>query len=132
MSIYEEIIVKDDRPLIPATLRPKYLKIIHQGHLEIQSNLYRAREAVFWPRMTHDITAYVDKCSTCQSSQRANTKEPIQIHPIPNKAWSMVATDLFEIKGEMYILLVDSYSGFYDVVKLKTTTSKSIIRILKH
>ncbi|XP_011874086.1 PREDICTED: uncharacterized protein K02A2.6-like [Vollenhovia emeryi] len=132
LSLYDGIIVKGDRPLIPATLRSKYLKIIHQGHLGIQSNLHRAREAIFWPQMTQDITDYANKCVICQTYQRANIKEPIQLHPIPNEAWNTVATDLFEIKGDMYILIVDSYSGFYDVVKLRTTTSESIMKILKH
>ena len=42
-----------------------------------------------------------------------------------------MATDLFELNGTTYLLLVDYYSRYIEVQKLKSTTSASIITALK-
>jgi hypothetical protein len=34
--------------------------------------------------------------------------------PIPTLPWSIVASDLFEWEGNDYLVLVDSYSGWWE------------------
>ena len=50
---------------------------------------------------------------------------------LPNHLWEKLATDLFELKGSTYILLVDCYSRFVEVQKMTSTTTASIIAFLK-
>ena len=50
---------------------------------------------------------------------------------LPNHPWEKLATDLFELKGSTYILLVDYYSRFVEVQKLNSTTTASVIAFLK-
>ena len=38
--------------------------MIHEGHYSVEKSLLRAREAVFWPRITQDITNEVQSCNT--------------------------------------------------------------------
>ena len=49
----------------------------------------------------------------------------------PNYLWQKVATNLFELKGVTYLLVVDYFSRFPEVAKLTTTTSASVIAALK-
>ena len=42
--------------MVPESLRSKALQIIHKGHYVVEKSVLRAREAVFWPRITQDIT----------------------------------------------------------------------------
>ena len=42
-----------------------------------------------------------------------------------------LGTDLFELNGSTYIVLVDNYSGFVKVQKLTLTTSASVIAFVK-
>ena len=44
---------------------------------------------------------------------------------MPEYPWQKVGTDLFHLNNSNYILIVDYYSRFIEVIKLTTTTSKS-------
>ena len=46
---------------------------------------------------------------------------------LPSRPWEKIATNLFGLKGIIYLLLVDYYSKFVEVVKLSATTTKSVI-----
>ena len=50
---------------------------------------------------------------------------------IPTLPYEIAATDLFEWRNDMYLVTVDSYSGFYDIDKLPDTSSKTVITKLK-
>lgn len=51
---------------------------------------------------------------------------PLPIHP-----WEKVGADLFELRGNSYLVVVDYFSRYPEILKLSTTTSKSIIIALK-
>ena len=53
------------------------------------------------------------------------------MHEIPTLPYEIVATDLFKWQSQMYLVTVDSYSGFYDIDKLSDTSSKAVIMKLK-
>ena len=50
---------------------------------------------------------------------------------LPEYPWQVLATDLFELKGDHYLLVSDYFSQYLEVVRLTTTTSTSVIRALK-
>ena len=49
------IIFKDEKILIPFSLRKEMLQIIHTSHLGMVKCKQRAREALFWPQMGKEI-----------------------------------------------------------------------------
>lgn len=53
-----------------------------------------------------------------QKSMCLNIKE-VLIKEIPTLSWQIVAANLFEFKGNSYLVTVDSCSGFIDFKKLK-------------
>ena len=55
----------------------------------------------------------------------------MMMHEIPTLPYEIVATDLFEWQSQMYLVTVDSHSGFYDIHKLSDTSSKAVIMKLK-
>lgn len=86
---------------------------------------------MFWPGQTKDVREFVEKCSTCQRTQRAKTKEPLLQKVLPEYPFQLVSTDLFQFKGKVYIVIADHYSGFMDFQQLKSTTAAEIILYLK-
>ena len=52
-------------------------------------------------------------------------KEPLLTTPLPDYPWQMVRSDLFEISGEHYLLIMDYFSW------LTSTTSAAVITSLK-
>lgn len=131
ISEYDGLMFKGKKVIIPNDQKVKTISQIHAGHQGIQRTLSAARDHVFWLNMTKDITDHVEKCSVCEATQRANTKEPLINKEVPTYPFQIVATDLFTFKGHEFMVIVDSYSGFFDFRQLRHTTSKEIIEHLK-
>lgn len=47
ISVVEGILFKGERLIVPTSLRAEMLKLIHEGHLGIESCRRRAREVLF-------------------------------------------------------------------------------------
>ena len=50
---------------------------------------------------------------------------------LPDFPWQVVGSDLFELKGVHYLVIVDYYSRYPEVVKLSSTTSTAVIAAMK-
>ena len=103
------------------------LKIIHASHMGIDKCKRRARDVIYWPGMSSQIEDVVSTCSICNTYLRSNTKKPMIPHDVPNRPWSQVGADLFQLNGHQYLLLVDYCSGFIEVSMLHNTRSSQII-----
>ena len=91
-----------------------------------------ARSYVWWPNMDSDIELTVSACSTCHS-MRSNPS-PVQIHPwtFPARPWSRIHVDFAgPISGYTYLVVVDAYSKFPEVVKMSTTSAKATVTTLR-
>ena len=55
------------------------LYIVNQA-LGVNGCLWRARETVYWPGMSMNITNVVSQCKVCRSLDSKQQKEPIQQH----------------------------------------------------
>ena len=54
-------------------------------------------------------------------------------HSTPDRPWSQLAADLFEFKGEHYLVLVDYYSDWIEFDKMgDQTATETIALLLKH
>lgn len=51
--------------------------------------------------------------------------------PTPKGPWERVGVDLFEIQGKHYVILVDYFSRFPEVISLSQTTSQAVIAVMK-
>lgn len=63
--------------------------------------------------------------------RNSNPKEPLTPHPIPEYPWQVVGTDLFQWDNKEFLVVVDYYSKFFEVVQLNSTSSKAIINHMK-
>lgn len=107
------------------------MKTAHLSHKGVEGTLRLARDNVFWPEMAKDITNFVNACKSCNKVQKDNPMEPIIIQRVPERPWSIVATDLFHLNGKDYILIADAYSGFFDFKELSNISSSMVIKCLK-
>ena len=58
-------------------------------------------------------------------------KEPMIVSPLPEFPLKVIGTDLFELDKKHYLLVVDYFSRYPEVILLKSTTSASVIEALK-
>jgi hypothetical protein len=126
LVVEDGVIFKGTKIVLPKTMKMEIIKIIHKGHQGIQSCYQRARESLYWPNMFEDFTDYIRSCTVCQSQSRAEVKEPIKNKHIPRRPWEVTATDHFEFKGKTYLVLGDSYSGYFELAEVSTSNLATI------
>ena len=105
---------------------------MHRPHLGVEATQRRARETVFWPRLSSELRDYVSQCDTCRSFDPEQQKEPLINHDIVTQVWAKVGVDLFTFENRDYIVTVDYLTNFWEVDHLRDDTSaRSVIRKLK-
>ena len=117
--------------IVPASVRPDMLSIVHEGHLGMEKCKAVARQSLFWPGMSKDIEHKVASCLTCNKYCNEQTKEPLIPHSVPQRPWQKVGADIFSFARRDYLLVVDYYSKFPEVAFLEDKTAFSVIRQLK-
>ena len=76
------------------------------------------------------ISQLVQNCGVCAKQSRPG-KEPLMTSDLPKYPWQVVGTDLFELNRLNYLLVVDYFSRYPEVIQLTSTTSASVISPLK-
>ena len=82
--------------------------------------------------LASEITDYVSQCSMCNMPRPEQCKEPMAPHVVPGRPWANVAADLFELQGQHYLLLVDYFSNFFELMRLSSSTwTKCVIDAMR-
>lgn len=113
-SVVDDLLLYDDRLVIPQSMREFVLNRLHAGHLGITKCTARAQQVVWWPNITSDIRQKVSRCDVCLKA-RPEQKEPLVPTPFPDRPWSRVGVDLMEIKGHCYVVAVDYFSRWAEL-----------------
>ena len=118
--------------LIPTTMRSYILQNIHAGHQGMEKCKLRAKTWVYWKGIKADIEHTVKMCSVCQTNQSSQQAETLLPHDIPDGPWQVLATDIFHLDGNDYIIVADYYSKMPFVRRLTSnSTSTTVISVLK-
>jgi len=120
-----------DRLVIPSSRCELVLKAVHEVHFGIEKCKARARSCVYWPGINDAIEAYVKKCSVCNTYSKANQKETLFPHPVPICPWHTVGADYFSFSGQDYLLIVDYFSKYPEVIPVEYKTAAQTIQVFK-
>lgn len=128
-SLHDDLLLYGTRIVVPHQLQLETLQKLHQGHQGIQR--CRARTySVWWPGVSRAVEDFVRRCPACSKSL-VPAPEPLRPTPLPAHPWAHLAADLFELQNSTYLVVVDYFSRYPEVVKLTSTTSAAIITALK-
>jgi len=132
LTVQNGLVFKDGRIVVPFSLRKDIITTVHRSHQGIQGSIRLAKDAVYWPLMNQEITDYVSQCSVCNTHKPEQCKEPMTPHNVPDRPWAKVGADLFELHGQHYLLLVDYYSNYFELMRLTSSTrAKSVIDAMR-
>ena len=131
LCIVDGLILKGRRIVIPESHRPVSLAKLHTSHLGKTKTTLRARMCVFWPGISKDIATMIEKCEVCQKYQDKQPREQITSPPIPSSPWHTIASDLFEFRGKIYLIVSDRYSKFVIVRELPDHSVEHTIRAFR-
>ena len=130
ITVCQQVLLKGRNLMIPAPFRHKYRVKAHNAHLGAESSIRRAKQSIFWPSMSADIRAAVQKCEICARAAPNQQKQPLQQPEIPTTAWHTVSADIFTLDKKDYLVTVDSLSGFFEVDRSRTlTTAETILKL---
>ena len=125
LSIENGLVTCGSRIIVPHEMRAEMLQYIHEGHQGKERCLLRARNTVFWPRISYDIQELIERCIICQEHGKS---QPIigitqELPPFP---WHTLATDIFYWKRMDFLIVADVFSKYFLVRKLINSTSTAV------
>ena len=124
------ILFAGDMIIIPSVLRQEMLQL-HVAHQGMQRTKALARRYFYWPGMMRDIEQMLQTCSACQQFQPRNQREPLISHDVPELPWLKLGADIFEIQGQSYLLIVDYFSKYPEILNIGDKTAHTVIRKMK-
>ena len=116
---------------MPTSKRSSVLQLIHEGHMEIERCKARARLCVYWPHINDEIENTVKPCTVCNKVGNSIHKEPVIPPQLPNHPWEEVSADYFTLCTQDYLLVVDFYSKYLEVIPMMSKTANATILALK-
>ena len=131
LSVEQDCILRGSRIVIPTSLRDRVLSEIHADHQGIVRSKSIARTFVWWPGIDKSIELYVKRCQNCALQQ--NNPKPVRMHPweCPRYAWQRLHIDFAgPFLGHSYLIVVDAYSKWPEVIPMQSTTSVCTIKVL--
>ena len=70
---------------------------------------------VWWPGISSAVGEMLQKCQICVRVVEP-TREPLLPSTLPDYQWQVVGSDLFELQGKHYLLVVDYFSRYPEVI----------------
>lgn len=131
-KLRNEIVLEDDllfyneRLIVPKSMRQQMLKALHESHFGMVKTKRRARDTIYWPRIDNEIEDMVEKCEECQKHQRRMQKEPLICHDIPDRPFEKIACDILEHAAKNYLVIVDYYSKWIEVLQLRGKSASQV------
>jgi transposase InsO family protein len=136
-SSRDELTVENDmlffrgRLVVPHTARKEILLFLHRGHVGMNTMLKRANEAVWWPSIRNEVKKYVTQCGECQEARPAQRREPMMSFEIPEAPGLVVHGDYFELGANEYLVLVDIFSGWMEVMSANSRRPSELTRLFR-
>ena len=131
LYVANDMILMGKRLVIPSSRRQLVLKAIHEGHFGMEKCKARGRSCVYWPGIDGAIEQHVKKCSVCNTYSSVNQKEPLLQHSILERPWQTVGADYFTIANQDYLLIVDYFSKYPEVIQVQGKTAEHTINVFK-
>ncbi|PIC43510.1 hypothetical protein B9Z55_004221 [Caenorhabditis nigoni] len=132
LSIVSDCLMFNGRIVIPHALRSRVLKMLHRAHPGIVRMKQLARSLVYWPAIDKDIEKVVRSCDLCASVAKNPIKNTLCSWPIPTAPWQRVHCDYAgPVDGRYYLVIVDAFSKWPEVIPTTSITSTATINILR-
>ncbi|UYV80674.1 K02A2.6-like, partial [Cordylochernes scorpioides] len=120
------LLMRGLRVIIPSNMRKYVLNRIHASHQGITKCRARAKDHVWWPGIGQEIQDMVKTCEKCIENQPLK-HEPLIPNDFPERPWQKVGMDLFHYEGSEYLVVVDYFSRFIEVVRLTKLSSETVV-----
>lgn len=135
LSLYEDdnhvlVLFDGHRIVVPKDIRSDILQMLHVSHQGLVKTRQLARRCYYWPGMNASIKNLIDGCRTCVEFLPSQPHEPFRDCVVPNTPMTNVGIDLFDALGKKYLVMVDRFSGYLFVSKVKNSSTSTVINVI--
>ncbi|UYV69248.1 K02A2.6-like [Cordylochernes scorpioides] len=130
LGVQNGLLMRSCRLVIPASMKLEILDKLHAGHFGIIKTRLRARETVWWPGISEEIAETDRKCSVC-IQEAVSKHEPLIPTNFPTRPWQKIGMDLFKFENKWYLVAIDYYSRFPEIIQLDRLTASVVVRSCK-
>ncbi|XP_059059126.1 uncharacterized protein K02A2.6-like [Achroia grisella] len=128
LSFEDGIILWNGRLCIPKKLQSAILEMLHDGHNGVNAMQSLARLHVYWSNIDKDIQNFSKHCKLCQSSKTNTNSAPVYPWGVPPEPWHRLHIDFAgPFLGYMWLIAIDAYTKWLEVIPMKSTTSRATI-----
>ena len=130
LSVYDGIVLRGTRIIIPTELQSKAVDLAHVGHQGIVKTKRLLREKIWFPAIDSLAERRVRSCLACQATTSTPiTPEPIISTPLPAVPWKTLSADFLGPlpTGELLLVVMDDFSRFPEVEIVSSTASTTVI-----
>nr|XP_049467006.1 uncharacterized protein K02A2.6-like [Anopheles coluzzii] len=132
LSTIDNCIVFGERVIVPACLRSRVLKLMHNGHPGIERMKAIARSYVYWPLIDSDIAEMVKSYKACASAAKTQPHNAPIPWPKCSAPWQRVHMDFAgPIDGLYFLLVIDAYSKWPEIISTTRITAKATVEMLR-
>ena len=132
LSVQDGCLLWGSRVVIPPQGRALIMEELHETHPGVSRLKSLARSYVWWPGMDSDLEEKVRRCVDCQVNQKSPAKAPLHPWEWPERPWSRLHVDYAgPFLGKMFLVIVDAYSKWLEVVITNSATSLTTIEQLR-
>ena len=128
ISTIDGLLFKGQRLIVPSALRSKVLQVLHRSHMGITKTQDMARSTFFWVGISKEIENVIGNCEVCQRYAKRQPKECQGHVQDISEAWESTATDLFEFKGNTYLIISCRFSGYMAIRDMKDHSAEETIK----
>ena len=128
--VCDGLLIYGSRIVVSSSLRTKILDAFHNSHQGVVKSPESARSSIWWPKIGKDIERVVASCLMC-ANYRTPPAEPLLSSSLPDLPWQKVATDLFELNGKHFLIVIDFFPRFIELIELRLETADCVITALK-
>ncbi|XP_061165874.1 uncharacterized protein K02A2.6-like [Saccostrea echinata] len=115
------------RVIIPEMFRGRLLLELHEEHLGMSRTKALARGYLWWPYLDRDIEDMVERSSACAYTRNTPKESPLHSWIWASRPGQRVHIDYAEYEGHFFLVIVDSFSKWLEVIPVKSTTSRNTI-----
>ncbi|XP_058827674.1 uncharacterized protein K02A2.6-like [Topomyia yanbarensis] len=118
-----------DRVIIPKSMQNGMLKLLHANHSGVVKMKQIARRSVYWYGINADIERFANSCDAC-NRMAVVPKPKVTSSWIPTiKPFSRIHADFFFFDWKSFLLIVDSFSKWIEVIWMKQgTDTKKVLK----
>lgn len=115
ITVLQDILLEASGNIIPSFVRLEIQNKTHEAHQGITKYHERDKNSLWRPELSKEIQGL-----------------PLIPTQLPDRPWQIIATELFELKGAEYLIVIDYFSRCVEMAALtRTAKSSEVIRALE-